>query len=254
MSNLIRINNKLMTTNNKLYTAAAYVPPPPPPIPSDMHFIYLANDYDGDKIPNLAANSTLGSFNRYESGTLTKTGSGSNCYITNGSGSATNHLYVSMSNDDLNLMKAVNNTYCYFFRFVCTSTSTGGVLSWRNRTYGSTASDGYVYMIRCSNAKIEFHTSSGYSTNLSLATDTVYKTTVNGNSVNIVDLNDNTKSWTYSGGSFNRTMNPKMTTFWAGYSSEYVPNAQFYGAAGIARATTAEEDNVIKAALMNESV
>lgn len=253
MSNLIRINNKLMTTNNKLYTATAYVPPPPP-IPSDMHFIYLANDYDGDKIPNLAANSTLGSFNRYESGTLTKTGSGSNCYITNGSGSAANHLYVSMSNDDLNLMKAVNNTYCYFFRFVCTSTSTGGVLSWRNPAFDTTWPDGYVYMIRCSGAKIEFHTNSGYDTNLSLATDTVYKTTVNDNSVNIVDLNDNTKSWTYSGGGFHSTMNPKMTTFWSGYDSEYVPNAQFYGAAGIARATTAEEDNVIKAALMNQSI
>ena len=30
MSNLIRINNKLMTKNNKLLTAAAYVPPVPP--------------------------------------------------------------------------------------------------------------------------------------------------------------------------------------------------------------------------------
>ena len=30
MSNLIRINNKLMTKNNKLLTAAAYVPPGPP--------------------------------------------------------------------------------------------------------------------------------------------------------------------------------------------------------------------------------
>ena len=29
MSNLIRINNKLMTKNNKLLTAAAYVPPTP---------------------------------------------------------------------------------------------------------------------------------------------------------------------------------------------------------------------------------
>jgi hypothetical protein len=225
-----------------------------PDVPQDMHFIYLANDYNGDNIPNLAANSTLGSFNRYESGTLTKTGSGSNCYITNGSGNAANHLYVSMSNDDLDLMKAVNNTYCYFFRFVCTSSNTGGILSWRNPSYGVSYPDGYVYMFRCSGASIQFHTSYGINTGLSLTTDTVYKATVNGNSANIVDLNDNTKSWTYSGGSFSRTMNPKMTTFWAGYGSEYVPNGQFYGAAGIARATTAEEDSIIKDILMNQSI
>lgn len=224
------------------------------PFPSDMHFVYIANDYDGDKIPNLATNSTLGSFNRYESGTLTKTGSGSNCYITNGSGNAANHLYVSMSTDDLNLMKAVNNTYCYFFRFVCSSTNTGGILCWRNATYGSYYPDGYVYMFRCSGAKIQFYTTSGYDTNLSLTTDTVYKVTVNGNNVNIVDLNDSTKSWANGGGSFSRTMNPKMTTFWAGYSSEYVPNGQFYGAAGIARATTSEEDNQIKMFLMTQGV
>lgn len=247
---MIQWNNNLIRINGNL----CQLGPIAPPFPSDMHFVYLANDYDGDKIPNLATNSTLGSFNRYESGTLTKTGSGSNCYITNGSDNAANHLYVSMSNDDLNLMKAVNNTYCYFFRFVCSSTSTGGVLCWRNATYGSTYPDGYVYMFRCSGTNIQFHTTSGYDTGLSLATDTVYKATVNGNSVNIIDLNDNTKSWTYSGGSFSRTMNPKMTTFWAGYSSEYVPNGQFYGAAGIARATTADEDNQIKTFLMTQGV
>lgn len=244
---IISYNNKILGRNNLIVGYSG----PTPQFPSDMHFVYIANDYDGDKIPNLATNSTLGSFNRYESGTLTKTGSGSNCYITNGSGSA-NHLYVSMSSDDLNLMKAVNNTYCYFFRFVCTSSNTGGILCWRNPAYGSTYPDGYVYMFRCSGAKIQFHTSSGYDTSLSLTTDTVYKATVNGNNVNIVDLNDNTKSWTYSGGSFSRTMNPKMTTFWAGYSGEYVPNGQFYGAAGIARATTSEEDNQIKSFLMTQ--
>lgn len=224
------------------------------PFPADMHFVYVANDYDGDKIPNLATNSTLGSFNRYESGTLTKNGSGNNCYITNGDNSAANHLYVSMSNDDLNLMKAENNTYCYFFRFMYSGTNTGGILCWRNPSYGSTSPDGYVYMFRCYNAKIQFHTTMGNDTGLYLNTDTVYKATVNGNSVNIVDLNDNTKSWTYSGGSFSRTMNPKMTTFWAGYGSEYCLNGRFYGAAGIARATTAEEDNQIKSFLMTQGV
>jgi len=249
---IISYNNKILGRNNLIvgYNGST----PVLPFPSDMHFVYIANDYDGDKIPNLATNSTLGSFNRYESGTLTKTGSGSNCYITNGSGNATSHLYVSMSNDDLNLMKAENNTYCYFFRFVCSSGNTGGILCWRNSTYGSYANDGYVYMFRCAGANIQFHTTSGINTGLSLTSDTIYKATVNGNSVNIVNLNDNTKSWTYSGGSFSRTMNPKMTTFWAGYGSEYVPNAQFYGAAGIARATTTEEDNQIKTFLMTQGV
>lgn len=249
---IISYNNKILGRNNLIvgYDGGS----PVSPFPSDMHFVYVANDYDGDKIPNLATNSTLGSFNRYESGTLTKTGSGSNCYITNGSGNNTSHLYVSMSNDDLNLMKAENNTYCYFFRFVCSGGNTGGVLCWRNPSFDTSYPDGYVYMFRCYGTNIQFHTTSGINTGLSLTSDTVYKATVNGNSVNIVDLNDNTKSWTYSGGSFSRTMNPKMTTFWAGYGSEYIPNSQFYGAAGIARATTAEEDNQIKTFLMTQGV
>lgn len=248
---IISYNNKILGRNNLIvgYDGST----PVLPFPSDMHFVYVANDYDGDKIPNLATNSTLGSFNRYESGTLTKVGSGANCYITNGSNN-TNHLYVSMETADLNLMKAENNTYTYYFRFVTDSNNTGGILCWRNPSFGSSYPDGYVYMFRCSSQCIQFHTTSGTNTGLYVNIDTVYKATVNGNNVNIVDLDDTTKSWTYSGGSFSRTMNPKMTTFWAGYSSEYAPNAKFYGAAGIARATTAEEDNQIKTFLMTQGV
>ena len=223
-----------------------------PDVPQDMHFIYLANDYNGDKIPNLAANSTLGSFNRYESGTLTKTGSGSNCYITNGN-NRYNYLYVEMSAEDLDLMKATSNTYTYYFRYVYNSSDTGGILCWRASSPSYGGGDGYVYMFRCENSQIQFHTTSGSNTGLYLTTDTVYKATVNGNNVNIIDLNDSSKSWSYSG-SFSRTMNRMMTTFWAGYSTEYAPNAQFYGAAGIARATTAEEDSIIKDILMNQSI
>lgn len=248
---MFQMNNKLLSIGGQL---CEWHEQSTPAYPTDMHFIYVANDYDGDKIPNLVTNSTLGSFNRYETGTLTKVGSGSNCYIDNGSGTDANHLYVSMSADDLNLMKAVDNTYCYFFRFVCTASHTGGILCWRNPSYGTQYPDGYVYMFRCSGAKIEFHTTGGYDTGLSLTTDTVYKATVNGNNANIVDLNDTSKSWTYSGSSFSRTMNPKMTTLWAGYGGEHVPNGQFYGAAGIARATTAEEDTVIKNILMNQTL
>ena len=249
---IISYNNKILGRNNLIvgYDGGS----PVSPFPSDMHFVYIANDYDGDKIPNLATNSTLGSFNRYSYGTLTKTGSGSNCYITNGSGSASNRLYVEMSIEDLNLMKATSNTYTYYFRYVYNSSNCGGILCWRASSPSYGGSDGYVYMFRCENSQIQFHTTSGINTGLSLTSDTVYKATVNGNSVNIVDLNDNTKSWTYSGGSFNRTMNRMMTTFWAGCSSEYAPNAQFYGAAGIARATTAEEDNQIKTFLMTQGV
>ena len=41
MSNLIRINNKLMTKNNKLLTAAAYVPP----VPSEWETFYILTYY-----------------------------------------------------------------------------------------------------------------------------------------------------------------------------------------------------------------
>lgn len=247
---IISYNNKILGRNNLIvgYNGSS----PVLPFPSDMHFVYIANDYDGDKIPNLATNSTLGSFNRYASGTLTKTGSGSNCYITNGN-NRYNYLYVEMSAEDLDLMKATSNTYTYYFRYVYNSSDTGGILCWRASSPSYGGGDGYVYMFRCSGAKIQFHTTSGTDTGLYLTSDTVYKATVNGNNVNIIDLNDSSKSWSYSG-SFSRTMNRMMTTFWAGYSSEYAPNAQFYGAAGIARATTAEEDNQIKTFLMTQGV
>lgn len=245
---IISYNNKILGRNNLIvgYSGSA------PTFPSDMHFVYVANDYDGDKIPNLATNSTLGSFNRYSSGSLTKTGSGSSCYITNGN-NRYNYLYVEMSTEDLNLMKATSNTYTYYFRYVYNSSNCGGILCWRASSPSYGGSDGYVYMFRCENSQIQFHTTSGSNTGLYLTTDTVYKATVNGNNVNIVDLNDSSKTWSYSG-SFSRTMNRMMTTFWAGYSSEYAPNAQFYGAAGIARATTTEEDNQIKTFLMTQGV
>lgn len=250
---LFSTGNKLLSIGRQLCEWHEPPAPPTPTYPTDMHFIYLANDYDGNKIPNLAANSTLGSFNRNSSGTLTKTGSGSSCYITNGN-NRYNYLYVEMSTEDLNLMKATSNTYTYYFRFVYNSSNCGGILCWRSPSPSYGGGDSYVYMFRCEDSQIQFHTTSGYNTGLSLTTDTVYKGTVNDNNVNIVDLNDSSKSWTYSGGGFTRTMNRMMTTFWAGYRTEYAPNAQFYGAAGIARATTAEEDTAIKNLLMNQAI
>jgi hypothetical protein len=225
--------------------------PPTPSVPSDMHFMYLANNYDGNKIPNSAINSTISDFLRYENGTLTKVGSGANCYITNGN-SYNNYLYTIFSVEDLNLMKADNNTYTYYLRYVVTNNYTGGLICWRN-DISPDGNDGYRYMIRCNNTTIQYHTSSGYDTNLSLTQDTVYKVVISGNSCYIVDLNDDSKSYSKTQ-YFSRNMNRKMTTFWAGYSSEYVTDMHFYGIAGIARATTAEEDELIKTALMNQSL
>lgn len=249
---MIRFNNKLVRVNGNL-AAIGYVPPEPPgpSIPSDMHFLYLANNYDGDKIPNSASNSTIGDFLRYETGTLTKVGSGADCYIDNGN-DRYNYLYTIFSNEDLNLMKADNNTYTYYFRYIVTSYSTGGLICWRD---GSSVSggDGYKYMFRSSMASIQYHTSNGYNTNLSLTQDTVYKAVINGDSCYIVDLNDSSKNYSLTQ-SFERNMNRKMTTFWAGFASEYTPNMRFYGIAGIPRATTEEEDEIIKTALMNQSL
>lgn len=246
---MIRLNNKLIRINGNL--AGEVIIPPAPLIPSDMHFLYLANNYDGDKIPNSASNSTIGDFLRYESGSLTKVGSGGECYIDNGN-NRYNYLYTIFSNEDLNLMKAVNNTYTYYIRYVVTYSGTGGLICWRDGS-STGGGDGYQYMFRCEGTNIQYHTSGGFNTNLSLTQDTVYKAVINGNSCYIVDLNDSSKNYSLTQ-SFNRTMNRKMTTFWAGYSSEYVRNMNFYGIAGIARQTTEEEDQAIKDVLMNQSI
>lgn len=238
--------NGINITRNGAYTYRN-VEFPDPIIPNDMHFIYLANDFDGTKIPNKATETTLGDY--LQNGTLVKNGSGADCYISGGSNS--NYLYVIMSDADLNLMKATSNTYTFYFRFVITSNSTGGLLCWRNAPPGYSG-DGYNFMFRCASAKIEFHTSGGNNTNLPLTTDTVYKAVVTNTTCYIVDLNDATKTYSYSG-SFTRTMKPKMTSLWAGYSSEAV-SGNFYAVAGIARATTDEEDEAIKTYLMTQGV
>lgn len=245
---ILSVNNKLVSINGKLSNWTA---PEPGVVPSDMHFLYLANNYDGTKIPNSASNSTIGDFLRYESGTLTKFGSGANCYIDNGN-NRYNYLYTIFSEDDLNLMKAVNNTYTYYIRYVVTNGGTGGLICWRDGS-STGGSDGYRYMFRCESTRIQYHTSSGYNTNLSLTQDTVYKAVINGDYCYIEDLNDNSKNYSLTQ-SFSRTMNRKMTAFWAGYSSEYVSNMHFYGIAGIPRLTTPEEDQAIKDVLMNQNL
>lgn len=245
MSNLIRINNKLMTTNNKLYTATAYVPPPPPPIPSDMDFIYLANDFDGTKIPNRAANSTFGDYIKY--GTLTVNGSGANCYLSNGNSDG-NYLQNTLSSENATKIQGVNNAYTFFIRMMQdTSTGIGGIMSTRSN-------GGYIYMLRCENKQLQIHTTSGYNlgSDFSLAVDRVYKVVINGASFYAKNLDTDAEyNITYS---TSRSMGTNMRSFDAFNNYSECNLDRFYAFAGIARATTAEEDTQIKAALMNQSI
>ena len=87
---MIRFNNKLIRLNGNLAGEIIIPPEPPAPsVPSDMDFIYLANDFDGSKITNVAPNSTFGDY--LQSGTLVKNGSGSSCYLSKGTSNS--YLY-----------------------------------------------------------------------------------------------------------------------------------------------------------------
>lgn len=245
---MIRFNNKLLRVNNKL--AGEIVIPPVPPIPTDMDFIYFANDFDGTQVPNKAIGTNA--FGPYlVEGTITKNGSGPDCYLSNGF--TNNRLYYNLTNDQLNKMKPTNNgdTYTFFIRaYQNTSRGTSGILSWR--------SSGYIYMIRCNNGQLQLHTSSGHDlgSNFLLTSDKVYKViaTKNNNTCSISAKNLNTgdvsNSYTYS-----PSMNNKMVSF-TGYATsggESQTDA-IYALAGIPRATTEEEDLVIKDVLMNQSL
>lgn len=241
---MIRFNNKLVRVNGNL-AAIGYVPPEPPPpsVPSDMDFIYLANDFDGSKITNVAPNSTFGDY--LQSGTLVKNGSGSSCYLSKGT--SYSYLYKDLTTTQLDNIKALNNTYSFFIRMMQdTSTSVGGVMSCR-------LNGGYIYMIRCNNQQLQIHTSSGTNlgSNFSMATDRVYKVVINDSSFQAFNLDTSaTYSLTYTGG---RQMGNIMTSFHAGYSGELALD-KFYAFAGIPRETTAEEDEIIKTVLMNQSL
>jgi hypothetical protein len=82
---MLRFNNKLVRVFGDIVNNVGNVPPEPPTpsVPSDMDFIYFANDFDGTKIPNKATGSNA--FGPYlQMGTLTKNGSGSDCYLSCG--------------------------------------------------------------------------------------------------------------------------------------------------------------------------
>lgn len=245
---MLKFNNKVMKFGNYWGTGGSVIPPEPPEpptptVPSDMDFIYFANDFDGSKIVNAAPNSTFGDY--LESGTLTKNGSGSSCYLSKGNSNS--YLYKDLTTAQLNNIKAVNNTYSFFIRMMQdTSSSIGGVMSCR-------LNGGYIYMLRCNNQQLQIHTTTGtdLGSNFSMAIDRVYKVVVNNSSFQAFNLNTSaTYSLTFTGG---REMGSTMTSFHAGYSGEMGLD-KFYAFAGIPRATTAEEDEIIKTVMMNQSL
>lgn len=226
---------------------APRVVPPTPPIPSDMDFIYQAKDFDGTKILNKASDSDFGDY--LGVGTLTVNGSGASCYLSNGV-SDRNYLQNSLSSENALKIQGVNNVYTFFIRMMQdTSTGTGGIMSMRS------SNGGYIYMIRCSDKQLQIHTISGYNlgSDFSLATDSVYKVVINGASFYAKNLDTAAEyNLTYS---TNRQMGTVMRTFDAydiGHSEAYLD--RFYAFAGIARATTVEEDTIIKNILMNQSM
>lgn len=213
-------------------------------LPNDIDFIYQAKDFDGSKIPNKAPNSTFGDYLKY--GTLTLNGSGANAYLTNGL-TGSNYLYKDLTTTELNNMKAVSSTYTFFFRVLQEQSGMGGIISWRN---GSS----YIYMIRAYNYQVQIHTNTGtdLGDNFRLDTDRVYKVVVNGSSFKAYNLDNNAEySLTYS---TNRTMTSRMATFAADLSISIEASlSRFYAIAGIPRATTSEEDQILRNCLTNQS-
>ena len=213
----------------------------------EMDFIYQANDFDGTKITNKVPNSTFGDY--LASGTLTKNGTGSGCYLSNGN-SKSRFLYKYLSNEDFVHIQAVNNMYTFYIRMM-NENGTGGIMS--TRAYQVTPGDTYNYMIRSNGYQIQIHTNGGTNcptTNFDLRVDRVYKVYISGTSFNAKNLdNDAVYSFTYDG---NRSMSNFMSTFWAGFGNE-ASLSRFYSFAGIARETTNEEDQIIKDLLMNQS-
>lgn len=210
-----------------------------PTIPSDMDFMYLANDFASGGIPNRAANSDMGNF--LVAGSLTKNGTGRNCYLSNGN-SGSNYLYIDLTSATLNTMQATGSYYTFFARaYQSSSSGLGGLLSWR------ILSDAYIYMFRCNAGKLQVHGTSGVDT-LTLSASKVFKLTVNGANVTVSDMEGSAQ--TVSIGS-SRSMGTRMTSFNAGYEVESSLD-RLYGVAGIARQTTATEDAVIRDLLLTQ--
>ena len=210
-----------------------------PTIPSDMDFVYLANDFTSGGIPNKATNSDMGNY--LVQGTLTKNGTGGDCYLSNGN-SASNFLYIDLTADRLNAMKALSSYYTFFVRAYQPTSGLGALFCWRILD-----TNAYVYMIRCNNGKLQIHNTTGVDT-LTLSASKVFKVTVNGSNAVVSDMEGTTQTASVSS---SRNMGSRMTSFYAGTGSEAVLN-RLYGVAGIARQTTAYEDTVIRDLLLTQ--
>ena len=210
-----------------------------PSIPSDMDFVYLANDFTSGGIPNKANNSDMGNY--LVQGTVKKNGSGSNCYLSNGN-SVSNYLYINLTTARLTAMKALSSYYTFFVRAYQSSSGLGALFCWRILD-----TNAYVYMIRCNNGKLQIHNTTGVDT-LTLSASKVFKVTVNGSNAVVSDMEGTTQTASVSS---SRNMGSRMTSFYAGTGSEAVLN-RLYGVAGIARQTTAYEDTVIRDLLLSQ--
>ena len=213
-----------------------------PTIPSDMDFVYLANDFTSGGIPNKASNSDMGNY--LVQGTITKNGSGKDCYLSNGN-SASNFLYINLTTARLTAMKALSSYYTFFVRAYQPTSGTGALFSWRYLD-----DNAYVYMIRCNSNKVQIHNTTGVNT-LTMSTSKVFKITVNGSNAVVSDMEGTTQTASVSS---SRNMGTRMTSFNAhgpSATTEAVLD-RLYGVAGIARQTTAYEDTVIRDLLLTQ--
>lgn len=71
---MIKFGNYVIRYNSSWLGVGESPTPPTPTLPSDMDFVYYANDFTGSYIPNSAPNSTFGNY--IAQGTLYKNGSG----------------------------------------------------------------------------------------------------------------------------------------------------------------------------------
>lgn len=238
---IFRINGRLAAWNGSLVRGEGTLPPEPGSLPADMDFVYLATNFDGTKIVNAAPNSTFGDY--LAMGTVSKYGSGQNCYLYTDLNDG-NYLYKNLTSAQLDAMEAIDGTYTYFCRVYSTN-SVGGIVSFRQE------SGGYIYMIRSNNDLLQIHTDSGHDLYDvgTLDAGTVFKVQVSGSYFSAKNMTTgDTQAFTYD---THREMGSIMTSISAGYSGENNLEA-FYGLAGIARATTAEEDDAIAECLTTQ--
>lgn len=210
-----------------------------PTLPSDMDFVYLANDFTSGGIPNRATNSDMGNY--LVNGTLTKNGSGNDCYLSNGN-SVSNYLYINLTTNRLNAMKALSSYYTFFVRAYQSTSGLGALFCWRILD-----TNAYVYMIRDHDGKLQIHNTTGVDT-LTMSASKVFKVTVNGSNAVVSDMEGTTQTASVSS---SRNMGTRMTSFFAGAGSEAILD-RLYGVAGIARQTTSYEDTVIRDLLLTQ--